>query len=198
VLQHSDVKLTWDEDDPDRVRIVQRSFSNKDVEEMDFKTYLASSSEESDENDETSLQKYKNLVNELDNKDLNDDIDMEITFTPGLNENATETSTDKPIEDETTIEKYKRKQIEKRRERKAVKKANRSQTIKNEMSDSATDVLDDPFFVSSKKRKQKISNEERIEADRKRAELELLINVNDPRFAALNESHHFAIDPTSS
>ncbi|CAG8673753.1 693_t:CDS:2 [Dentiscutata heterogama] len=101
--------------------------------------------------------------------------------------------------------------------------------------DSSINVLDDPFFVSSKKRKQKISNEERIEADRKRAELELLvmddeeenkhfdmkeiiknekkkrkrknkkdfqedtfdINVNDPRFAALHESHHFAIDPTN-
>ncbi|RIB10280.1 hypothetical protein C2G38_2206561 [Gigaspora rosea] len=235
VLQHSDVKLTWDEDDPDRVKVVRRSFSKKDIEEMDFKVYLASSSEESDESDETSLQKYKNLVNEANNEYSDDDLDMEITFTPGLNEQVTETSMDKSIEDETTIEKYKRKQREKRKERKAAKKANKSQNIKNEMSDdSTTNALDDPFFENSKKRKQKISNEERIETDRKRAELELLvmdeednkhfdmkeiiknekkkrkrknqkdvqedtfeINVNDSRFAALHESHHFAIDPAN-
>ncbi|CAG8474711.1 19598_t:CDS:10 [Gigaspora margarita] len=235
VLQHSDVKLTWDEDDPDRVKVVRRSFSKKDIEEMDFKVYLASSSEESDESDETSLQKYKNLVNEANNEYSDDDLDMEITFTPGLNEQATETSMDKSIENETTIEIYKRKQREKRKERKAAKKANKSQNIKNEMSDdSTTNALDDPFFENSRKRKQKISNEERIEADRKRAELELLvmdeednkhfdmkeiiknekkkrkrknqkdvqedtfeINVNDSRFAALHESHHFAIDPAN-
>ncbi|CAG8569444.1 36143_t:CDS:10, partial [Racocetra persica] len=199
VLQHSDVKLTWDEDDPDRVRIVRRNFSRKDIDEMDFKAYLASPSEGSDEDAETPLHKYKNLVNEADN-DHSDDVDMEITFTPGLNEKAT----DQPIEEETTIEKYKRKQREKRKARKAAKQANISQSINDEriekdkkraelellMDDEGNKHFDMKEIIKNEKKRKK-RNQKDVQED------SFEINVDDSRFAALHESHHFAIDPTN-
>ena len=88
VLQHSSVKLTWDDDDPDRVRTIRQNFTKKDVDDIDFKAYIASSSEESDEDVEETRQKYKNLLNEIENDNVEEDQEMEITFTPGLSEVA--------------------------------------------------------------------------------------------------------------
>ncbi|CAG8589087.1 1696_t:CDS:2, partial [Paraglomus occultum] len=66
------------------------------------------------------------------------------------------------------------------------------------------DALDNSSRKSNSKKKPV---EEQEIADKQRAELELLmddtdednfeINANDPRFAALLENHHFAIDPTN-
>jgi len=86
-LRHTNVKLTWDDDDPDRVKIIRQKFTNKDMDDMDFKDYIASSSEESDEDVEITRQKYKNLLHETENDDAEDQ-EMEITFTPGLSETA--------------------------------------------------------------------------------------------------------------
>ncbi|CAG8773531.1 7032_t:CDS:2, partial [Racocetra fulgida] len=80
---------TGEEFDQEALRKYQLERLKKDIDEMDFKAYLASPSEGSDEDAETPLHKYKNLVNEADN-DHSDDVDMEITFTPGLNEKATD------------------------------------------------------------------------------------------------------------
>lgn len=51
-LQHSNVKLTWDEDDDDRVKVTRRAFTKDELKDMDFKAYLASSSSEEEEEDE--------------------------------------------------------------------------------------------------------------------------------------------------
>ena len=40
------VECTWDETDPDRVQILRRNFTDKDLEQMDLDNYLASSSSE--------------------------------------------------------------------------------------------------------------------------------------------------------
>ncbi|CAG8709883.1 11880_t:CDS:2, partial [Funneliformis mosseae] len=84
-LQNSSVKLTWDGDDPYRVKTICQNFTKKDLDYMDFKAYIASSSEESDDDVEEARQKYKNLLNEIEN-DNAEEQDMEITFTPGLSE----------------------------------------------------------------------------------------------------------------
>jgi len=44
-LRHSRVKLTWDEDDPERTLVTRRALSRKEIEENDFRAYLASSSD---------------------------------------------------------------------------------------------------------------------------------------------------------
>ena len=83
-LQHSNVKLTWDTEDAERVKTTRRKFSKDDLKDMDFKAYLASDSES--EVDQELYSKYKALVAESDNE--NGEEDMEITFAPGLSEKA--------------------------------------------------------------------------------------------------------------
>ena len=88
-LQHSKVKLTWDNDDPDRIKTTRKKFSKEDLKDMDFKAYLASDSD-SAEDDQVLKEKYKALLLG-DNNDSDDDEeceDMEITFAPGLSEKA--------------------------------------------------------------------------------------------------------------
>ncbi|KAF9076246.1 hypothetical protein BDP27DRAFT_894169 [Rhodocollybia butyracea] len=124
-LRHSKVKLTWDDDDPNRNQITRRKISRKEMEEADFKAYLASSSSESESDEKTerkstSRDKLRSLLlgggNDLpegwnDGDDGEPDIDMEVTFAPGL-------STSKEDKDETSLEKYQRKMKEKRNRKK--------------------------------------------------------------------------------
>ncbi|KAJ3758636.1 hypothetical protein EV360DRAFT_82860 [Lentinula raphanica] len=128
-LRHSKVKLTWDNDDPNRNQITRRKITRKEIEEADFKAYLASSSSESESDDgakqkSASRDKLRSLLlgggNELpegwnngegDGDGDEGDVDMEVTFAPGL-------STTKEDEDETTLEKYQRKMKEKRKKKK--------------------------------------------------------------------------------
>lgn len=87
-MQYSSVKLTWDGDDPDRVKTIRQTFSKKNIDDMDFKNYIASSSEESGDDIEETRRKYKNLLYEIENENAETDQEMEITFTPGLSEVA--------------------------------------------------------------------------------------------------------------
>ncbi|TPX44202.1 hypothetical protein SeLEV6574_g04648 [Synchytrium endobioticum] len=141
-LQHSKVKLTWDDDDPDRTRITRRKFNRNDIAEMDFETYLASESsgDESeavagsgyDDDVKSSRNKYKTLLEGVDDdasnpfgrpsKCSNDDEgtgDMEITFTPGISASKG----DSDSEEETTIERLMRKEKEKTKSKKEARKA---------------------------------------------------------------------------
>lgn len=134
-LRHSKVKLKWDEDDPERTKVLRRALTKKEIEEDDFRAYIASDSDGSaDEagrnqsSKKTERDKLRNLLLGGGNDDMpegwdgdpfgNEDKDgaegeMEITFMPGLSEaNA------KNGDEETTLDKYKRKQKEKRLERK--------------------------------------------------------------------------------
>ncbi|KAG9309208.1 hypothetical protein JVU11DRAFT_10922 [Chiua virens] len=47
-LRHSKVKLTWDEDDPERNHILRRPLTKKELDEADFRAYIASSSSSED------------------------------------------------------------------------------------------------------------------------------------------------------
>ncbi|XBW36800.1 hypothetical protein QEN19_002377 [Hanseniaspora menglaensis] len=127
-LQHSKVKLTWDETPKDRVELSKKAFSKKELDDMDFQAYLASDSEvesgEDDENDK--VNKMKQLVGNfgrsanIDSDDSEDgEVDMEITFNPALSENATPEPVNKAGDpEETSIEKLRRKEQERRKKRK--------------------------------------------------------------------------------
>ncbi|TFY67132.1 hypothetical protein EVJ58_g1807 [Rhodofomes roseus] len=139
-LRHSKVKLTWDEDDPERIQLTRRTLSRKEIEENDFKAYLASSTSGSESEAEAAPTKGKGKSKDAERaklralllagdddtlpegwgrgKDLprgerggEEDVDMEITFTPGLSER-------KDDGEETTLEKYKRKMKDKKKKRK--------------------------------------------------------------------------------
>ncbi|KAI0004151.1 hypothetical protein BJV74DRAFT_875884 [Russula compacta] len=129
-LRHSKVKLTWDQDDPERDRITRRALSIKEIEENDFRAYVASSTDSSSE-DETNLKKktadrdkLRALLlgggNDLpegwagtktgDMDEDGGDVDMEVTFRPALSVGKDE--------DETTIGRYQHKMRERRKKRK--------------------------------------------------------------------------------
>lgn len=122
-LQHSNVKLTWDTEDPERTRITRRKFTKDDLANMDFKAYLASESDEELSGDEEMKEKYRALIG---GDDEEKDLDMEITFTPGLAakaERLMEEKKDKDSQqDETVFEAFLRKRKEKKKSRKDLKK----------------------------------------------------------------------------
>jgi hypothetical protein len=84
-LQHSNVKLTWDAEDPERIKTTKKKFTKDDIKEMDFKAFIASDSES--EADPELAEKYKALLGGDEQDDEGED--MEITFAPGLSEKAT-------------------------------------------------------------------------------------------------------------
>ncbi|KAF9284722.1 pre-rRNA-processing protein esf1 [Mortierella alpina] len=139
VFQHSNVKLTWDEDDADRIKVTRQKFSKQDLEDMDFKAYLASSDEDDSEDEddiEATKRKYRALLaggnKDSDDSDAESDDDknqeMEITFAPGLSEAAAEMleakkQREQPVKEETSIEAYKRKEKERKLRRKELRAA---------------------------------------------------------------------------
>ena len=95
-LQQSNVRLTWDEDDDRRKKALDKAFEENNDD--DLKIYLASSSEDDDYgnsdvevndnlNDLDKINKYKDLLKSLD-ENIDDDIEMEVTWDPGLKANA--------------------------------------------------------------------------------------------------------------
>jgi hypothetical protein len=148
--------LTWDEDDPERYQATRRPFSKKELEEADLTAYIASSSSGSEsgldqpptnrpnrkERKQASRDKLRALLlsggdDEMpegwgnDAEDIKD-VDMEITFTPGLS------GLKREDEDETTLDKYQRKMKEKRKKRKAKEVGT--------VDKGALATLDDDFF----------------------------------------------------
>lgn len=196
-LQHSKVKLTWDETPAERVQMSKKAFSQKEIDDMDFKAYLASdnSDDEDEEHHEDLKSKYKNLAglsSKIGTKDLfgaqkggdsDSDVDVEITFTPGLEsaaggaeagakagtEAGTEAGAAEP--EESTLDKLKRKAKERRHERK--------QKIK-EMKKQA---------LEKKKSEKKSGRKAGEESGKSRAELELLMLDEDKKPA-----QHFSMN----
>lgn len=168
-LQHSKVKLTWDETPKERQKFSSRQFSQKEIDEMDFKAYLASDSEGSDNEGAGDADKYKNLLGgsfSFSQKGQDEDeVDMEITFNPGLDtdKDAREEKEQKlKEEEESTIAAYKRKEKERRQRRMdKFKQEKRHEKEINEAIEAQANGK------SSKKKNQP--------DDKKKAELELVM-----------------------
>lgn len=160
-LRHSKVKLKWDEDDPERNKVTRKALTRKEIEEGDYRAYIASSDSEQSEQECAEGKKDSNEARDKlrhlllggndDNlpegwdvdpfsNDKDNEQDMEITFMPALSEaNA------KHNGDETTLEKYKRKQKEKRKQRLKEWK-DKSGTQKGPESTKKIEDTDDDFF----------------------------------------------------
>lgn len=192
-LQHSNVKLTWDETPTDRVNIAKKAFTQKEIEDMDFKAYLASDSEESEDDDtENAKNKLKALVgassdfgkssrNGNNEDDDEGEVDMEITFTPGLEEETKNVAEDGQQE-ESTIDKVRRKEKERRKSRK--------QKLKELKKISEQEKKDKLKSLKNNRRKE--ADETDDAASKSRAELELLMmdEENDAE-KSLNKKAHF-------
>lgn len=87
-MQNSNAKITWDEDDQERTILTHKKFTKDDLKQMDFKAYLASSSDSDHSTDDEAVMKYRSLLTDLNNDSENEENeegkDLEITFQPGL------------------------------------------------------------------------------------------------------------------
>ncbi|KAG7665242.1 ESF1 [[Candida] subhashii] len=186
-LQHSKVKLTWDETPKERLTLSSRPLSQKEIDENDFKAYLASDSDENDneEKDSSLKDKYKNLLGDTfgakgfgrDVGSDDDDVDMEITFDPGLKDENNNEEEEK--EEESTIDAYRRKEKERRKRRLAKFKETQAEE-KKKVEESK------PKDKSGKKNKKK----QVPQMDEKsKAELELVLMDEDGEDQKHNPEH---------
>ncbi|CCD23597.1 pre-rRNA-processing protein ESF1 NDAI_0B05640 [Naumovozyma dairenensis CBS 421] len=194
-LQHSNVKLTWDETPVERQEVAKRAFTQKEIDDMDFKAYLASDSDGSeDELNEDAKNKLKALVGGggFGSREIfggkgakagedEDEVDMEITFNPALDENS-------PKEDgeheETTIEKVARKEKERRKARK--------QKLKELKTKAQQEKKDKLKLSKNKKNHTKEDDAEAKKNQKSRAELELLMMDDDEETGStINNKAHF-------
>uniref|UniRef100_A0A8C5MCV7 ESF1 nucleolar pre-rRNA processing protein homolog n=1 Tax=Leptobrachium leishanense TaxID=445787 RepID=A0A8C5MCV7_9ANUR len=173
------VELTWDETDHERITTLNRPFKKTEILDMDFQAYLASSSEEeedveesvqdisqdedltkskkSSKEDEEQIARYRDLLKSVQEKDKkrDSDMDMEVKWVPGLKENAEKMVKNK-LEGKdklTPWEKYLQKQKDKRKLKKR-KKGNTQESEKEEEEEEIpTDVdFDDPYFSEELKK----------------------------------------------
>ncbi|PPQ62833.1 hypothetical protein CVT24_000527 [Panaeolus cyanescens] len=143
-LRHSKVKLTWDDDDPERNMVTRRAMTQKEIDEQDFRNYIANSSDSSSEEEEEPAQKDKKKSKKERKKEERERLralllggggeDMPEGWGAGEGGNAFGNDDDGDVdmeitfssalsgkkgeEDETTLEKYQRKMREKRKKRK--------------------------------------------------------------------------------
>ncbi|KAK8672757.1 hypothetical protein V6N13_111120 [Hibiscus sabdariffa] len=192
-LQQSKINLSWDEDEPQRGKILKRKFNAEQLADLELKEFLASDESESDddENEETIKDQsdkknkkrdlYRALLQSGDGSDGDgeeDGQDMEVTFNTGLEDISKRILEKKDKEAETVWEAY----LRKRREKKKAKKNKSTHSSEDESDESDMEVPEEPddFFVeepslkkSKKGRKQNEDTEKEAEASR--AELELLL-----------------------
>lgn len=180
-LQHSDVKLTWEEDDPKRTKTLRRKFNPDELDELN--EYLASSEDDSDEDgsedenegseDENgngkTLKKHRDggkyrellLSGNKSNSDEDEVGDMEVTFKPELEEINKRILEKKNKKRETVWEQVCQKNKEK-------KKARRNRSKNASSDDDSTDddntqgrenIEHDDFFMEDEPIKSNKSNE---------------------------------------
>ncbi|KAL4987637.1 uridine kinase family-domain-containing protein [Aspergillus falconensis] len=226
-LQHSKVKLTWDADDKSRKEAQARAFrgSRKDIDENDLKAYLASDSSDDEEEggvdiiDGTKGEGSKTSQKEEERKRMRALLglsaeaapasksdgpvgEMEVTFTSALAGEPNRETVFENEPEETTIEKYLRKERERKKRRKEKLKVNKGDDAADEdKKDGAGEEkpqededlgFNDPFFLDpsdkaataarrkEEKRRKRIERAaEEAAAEAKRAELELLMMDDD-------------------
>ncbi|KAF2271350.1 uncharacterized protein EI97DRAFT_437939 [Westerdykella ornata] len=222
-LTHSKVKLTWDAEDTTRKEVQKRAFSRKEIDENELQAYIGSESESEEEQAnpekvaamraalglDSSEGTKKSRSDKRDRDFQKPEGDLEITFSAGLSSNAPKGPV---IEiEETTIEKYVRKQRERKQRRKERAKAlaeGRDPDAKPEQEPQKTvadedDPWNDPFFadgpnsakeakeLKKAKKAKKREEQEKEEKDKaaQRANLELLMMGDEDE-----EMRHFDIN----
>ena len=180
-LQSSKVKLTWDmhPEEASRKESIKRAFngSRQELEENDLRAYLASDSEGEEEfggfdEEEAEADAPKLSKKELARKKMREALglteepasksskdgpvgEMEITFAPAL----TGSKSKQPEGEETTIEKYKRKEKERKERKRQTSKAKREavedddgddgEAAEERGGDDGNDLgFNDPFFTT--------------------------------------------------
>ncbi|KAJ6682270.1 hypothetical protein OIU74_020501 [Salix koriyanagi] len=203
-LQHSNIPVSWDEDEPQRVKTLKQKFNADQLADLELKEFLASDESETD-NDEADndmedesdkkhkkRDKYRALIQSGDgsDEDLEEGQDMEVTFNTGLEDISKRILEKKDKQSETVWEAY----LRKRREKKKARKNQSKYSSEEDSSDTGEEGMEgieqpDDFFIeepSVKKLNNKDSqvkknkDEKQLqdtdrEAEASKAELELLL-----------------------
>lgn len=187
-LQHSKVKLTWDmhPEESTRKESIKNAFSGSrdGIAENDLRAYLASDSEDEDEEEEAASEEVdaapKLSKKELARKKMREALglkdeptakpsksgavgDMQITFASAL---TGDSGGKKDPEEETTAERYIRKERERKAKRKEQSLAKREGDNEAAGEEAQEDLgFDDPFFTTEepeKITKSAVRKEERL------------------------------------
>ena len=182
-LQHSKPKLTWDAEDPERKRLISDAFK-RDTETGKWEALLGSSSDE--EETEDVRDKYRELLLGVDTIPEEDEIDLNFA-----DDKEDEVEADTPQE-ETTLEKYKRKERERKHRKREEKQARKE-------AEKPTDLgFDDPFFTTDSTSSLKRKEKEAKRLAKKAAEDELVKKANELELLMHDESNqsgnHFNIN----
>ncbi|KAF9682156.1 hypothetical protein SADUNF_Sadunf05G0079400 [Salix dunnii] len=202
-LQHSNIPVSWDEDEPQRVKTLKQKFNADQLAELELKEFLASDESETD-NDEADndmedesdkkhkkRDKYRALIQSGDgsDEDLEEGQDMEVTFNTGLEDISKRILEKKDKKSETVWEAYLRKRREKKKARKNQSKYS-SEEDSSETDEEGMEGLEQPddFFIEEpsvkklnkdyqdkKNKEEKQLQDTDREAEASKAELELLL-----------------------
>lgn len=208
-LQCSSVKLTWDQDDPDRKRLTRVNLSRDVIEEADLRAYLASDSEddiaaEEARSKEDKIAKYRALLLNNGKEDVfgrrshqeNDQLD--ITFTSGIMQQVSE-SEDEGLkqdfdEERVAVFDAEGNLVEQVTGDKEIKKSD-----KKEKKSSSGSKKSEKFVLEkdwSKQSHGKKMRRKREADDEEKADFK--VDLQDDRFKAVFDEPAFAIDPTAS
>ncbi|CAN1305910.1 Pre-rRNA-processing protein esf1 [Linum perenne] len=164
-LQHSNIPISWDEDEPQRVKTLNRKFNDDQLAEIELQEFLASdegesdvSEEEDDAEDHSATKqgkkdKYRALIQSGDGSDDEEDDEaqeMEVTFNTDLENLSKRLLEKKDKKSETVWEEYLRKRKEKKAARKHKSKSKHSSDDESDSDDNDDDVgvqNADDFFV---------------------------------------------------
>ncbi|CAE5965793.1 unnamed protein product [Arabidopsis arenosa] len=176
-LQLSKVNLSWDEDEPHRIKTLNQKFNPEQLANLEMKEFLASDESDSDDEDEDidedinqskrkdkRKDKYRALIESEDvdsDKDVEeeDGQDMEVTFNTGLEDLSKEILKKKDSKSESVWETYLRQRREKKRARK--NKQNDDSSSPDDDDDynidrkAVKDDGDDDFFMEEPPLKKK-------------------------------------------
>lgn len=177
-LQHSEVNLTWDDDEPLRAKTLNRKLTDEQLAEFEVKEFLTSDESESDDskdNNETDDQpdkmakkraKYHALLQSGDDSDGGNEHDnaqnMEVTFNTGLEDLSKYIMEKKDKKSETVWDAYLSKKSEKKKAGKNKRKYSSDDDDSDDTDQEATEEADD-FFIeepAAKKRKKPQNKED--------------------------------------
>ncbi|PIA89536.1 Pre-rRNA-processing protein esf1 [Cercospora beticola] len=225
-LTHSKVQLTWDQDDATRKEVQKRAFSRAELDENDLQAYIGSDDSDADSTSSRMsvaekkkkakaavLRAKLGLGAEPEKASGNDKEvvgDMQITFTSGLSNTKDKGSVfeNEPQDEESTKQRYIRKEKERKQKRKERMKARANGQVEDSDAEEQPvetaangadadseddDPFNDPFFndpalaakqeKAAKKAERDAKRAEKekaaVEAEGRKAELELLMAGED-------------------
>eukprot|EP00177_Eucheuma_denticulatum_P007238 GFKZ01013171.1.p1 GENE.GFKZ01013171.1~~GFKZ01013171.1.p1 ORF type:complete len:697 (-),score=152.48 GFKZ01013171.1:460-2550(-) len=155
-LNNSNVKMSWDADDPDRVILKKKTMGKHDLDEENLKAYLAGSSDEEVKPSQAEVEKKKNLLlGELEQEENEDGgMDMEVTFDPGMLEKGEEIVKRKHERDqrenesewEARLRRQEERKAEKRRKWREMAAAKAGEKARGEGSEEEMEAAENPTF----------------------------------------------------